>query len=235
VFNQITGASLTRYEFVESVPDKFSETRGISGQFVTTLAFQDRYGREDSNDNLNVFLQITHTEDRISSMRGIQLGGDSIQVISSNSGNPIPLPRSGEIQIPAGQPIAVPQKIRNPFIYDDQFPTTPVPVSNLLDKSIDLVNKVTNQQLKNYVLVQTLPDKFSETRGISGQFVTTLAFQDRYGREDSNDNLNVFLQITHTEDDVTSLRGVQLGGDDIQVIVNGVDQGNIVKTVEIYQ
>jgi hypothetical protein len=83
-------------------------------------------------------------------------------------------------------------------------------------------------------LVQSVPDKYAEQAlGIPRQFVTTLAFQDRYGREESNNNLNVFLQVTHTNDKVASLRGVQLGRDDIQVFINGIDQGNMVKTVEI--
>jgi hypothetical protein len=76
-------------------------------------------------------------------------------------------------------------------------------------------------------------ERAAQVLGISGQSVSTLAFQDRYGRQDSNNNLNVFLQITHTKDEVTSLRGVQLGGDDIQVIINGIDKGIIVKTLEI--
>ncbi len=83
-------------------------------------------------------------------------------------------------------------------------------------------------------MLQTVPDVFAEQElGIQGQFVTTLAFQDRFGRADSNDNLNVFIQISHTDDKVNSLRAIQLGGDDISVIVNGIDRGTITKTTEI--
>lgn len=108
------------------------------------------------------------------------------------------------------------------------------PVYSYLDGGIDVLNQGTGALLSNYEVIETVPDKFAEqVHGISGQFVTTLAFQDRYGREDSNDNLNVFLQVTHTTDKVVSLRGVQLGGDEIQVFVNGADQGTMVKTVEL--
>src|SRR5215213_10155981 len=102
------------------------------------------------------------------------------------------------------------------------------------DLRIGVFNLDTKESLSNYILVETVPDKYAEqVNGIRGQFVSTLALQDRYGREDSNNNLNVFLQVSHTNNEVTSLRGVQLGGDDIQVFVNGVDQGGIVKTAEI--
>jgi hypothetical protein len=183
---------------------------------------------------LNVFLQITHTTDGINSMRGIQLGGDSIIVAPSGSGNTISLPRSAEIQIPPGQPVAVPQKIRDVWNKDFEPAETPTPILNLLNTKIDLLNMDTNEHLTHYILIQTVPDKYAEqVLGIPGQFVSTLAFQDRYGRQDSNNNLNVFLQITHTNDEVTSLRGVQLGGDDIRVFINGVDQSSIIKTAEI--
>jgi Bacterial Ig domain len=110
----------------------------------------------------------------------------------------------------------------------------PVVRQFFLDRRIDVFNQDTMSPLSNYVFVQTVPDKFAEqARGIPGQFVTTLAFQDRYGRQDSNNNLNVFLQISHTNEEVTSLRGVQLGGDDIQLVINGVDQGIMGKTVEV--
>ncbi|NWJ29098.1 hypothetical protein HX848_06940 [Marine Group I thaumarchaeote] len=88
--------------------------------------------------------------------------------------------------------------------------------------------------LSFYKVVQSNPDKYAkENLGIDNQTVTTIAFQDRFGRADSNDDLNVFLQISHTDDVVNSMRGVQLGGDGISVIVNGVDQGKIVQTSEI--
>jgi hypothetical protein len=236
VFNQNTTELLSNYILVQTVPDRFAEQEhGIPGQFVTTIAFQDRYGRQESNNNLNVFLQITHTNDMINSMRGIQLGGDSIMATSSISGNTMSLPRSVEIEVPPSeQPVAVPQKTRDVLNRDLEPPETPIAISDFLDTRIDLLNKATTQHLVHYILVQTVPDRFAEQEhGIPGQFVTTIAFQDRYGRQESNNNLNVFLQITHTNDEVTSLRAVQLGGDDIQIVVDGIDQGTLPRSVEI--
>jgi len=59
-------------------------------------------------------------------------------------------------------------------------------------------------------------------------FITTLALQDRFGRVDSNDNLNVFFQSSHTDDKVNSLWAIQLGSD-----VNCINLGVITKTIEI--
>ena len=131
------------------------------------------------------------------------------------------------------QPVAVQQKTRD--VWNEGEPEeTPNPILDLLNTRIDLLNAVTNEPLTHYILVQSVPDKYAEqVLNIPGQYVTTLAFQDRYGREDSNNNLNVFLQVTHTTNDVTSLRGVQLGGDDVLVFINGVEQSPIVKTEEI--
>jgi len=64
-------------------------------------------------------------------------------------------------------------------------------------------------------------------------FITTLALQDRFGRVDSNDNLNVFFQSSHTDDKVNSLWAIQLCSDDISLIVNGINLGVITKTIEI--
>ena len=102
-----------------------------------------------------------------------------------------------------------------------------------LNNNLVLMNEVTEQELSHYVLLQTVPDAFAERVGIKDQFVTTLAFQDRFGRADSNNNLNVFLQISHTNNQINSMRGIQLGGDGISVIVNDINQGLITMTKEI--
>ncbi len=110
---------------------------------------------------------------------------------------------------------------------------TPPVVRAFLNNNLVLMNEVTEQELSHYVLLQTVPDVFAERVGIKDQFVTTLAFQDRFGRAESNDNLNVFLQISHTNNQINSMRGIQLGGDGISVIVNDINQGLITMTKEI--
>lgn len=235
ITNQNTNSQLANYITMQSVPDKYAQqVLGIQGQFVTTVAYQDRYGRPESNNNLNVFLQLSHTTDKINSMRGVELGGDSIMTNLSGVSGSTSLVNSAEIQIPQGSAGNVPQKIRDTLNAAIEPANTPQPVLDFLNNNIDLVNKVTGDHLTHYILVQTVPDLYAQkVLNIQGQYVSTLAFEDRYGRQDSNGNLNVFLQISHTADQVNSIRGIQLGGDDIEVYVNGVDEGTITKTVEI--
>ncbi len=236
ITNQNTNSQLANYVTMQTVSDKYAQkVLGISGQYVTTLAFEDRYGRAESNNNLNTFLQISHTNDKINSMRGVELGGDSIMTglpgVSSGSTS---LVNSAEITIPQGTAQNIQQKVRDTLNAAIEPKEIPQPVLDFLNNHIDLVNKITNDHLTHYILVQTVPDLYAQkVLGISGQYVTTLAFEDRYGREDSNGNLNVFLQISHTANQVNSIRGIQLGGDDIEAFVNGVDEGAITKTVEI--
>ena len=235
ITNQNTNSQLANYITMQSVPDKYAQqVLGIQGQFVTTVAYQDRYGRPESNNNLNVFLQLSHTTDKINSMRGVELGGDSIMTNLSGVSGSTSLVNSAEIQIPQGSAGNVPQKIRDTLNTAIEPANTSQPVLDFLNNNIDLVNKVTGDHLTHYILVQTVPDLYAQKiLNIQGQYVSTLAFEDRYGRQDSNGNLNVFLQISHTADQVNSIRGIQLGGDDIEVFVNGVDEGTITKTVEI--
>jgi hypothetical protein len=232
--NQDTGASLSNYITLQSTYDNYAEkVLNITGQYVTTISYQDRPNLPDSNSNLNIFLQISHINDTVNSIRGVELGGNSIMVVVNN-GQTTPLPNSAEIKIPSSSPVSVTQKVSDTLNPSAQPIETPKAVLDFLNNNIDIVNKNTGDHLAHYILVQTVPDVYSQKNfGIAGQYITTLAFEDRYGRADSNGNLNVFLQISHTASQVNSLRGIQLGGDDIGVIVNGVDEGKITKTVEI--
>jgi len=234
ITNDNTGLQLTNYQTLQSKPDKYAEIiLGIEGQTITTVALQDRFGLPESNNNANVFLQISHTGSEINSMRGVELGGDKVMIISGD-GNKVELPKSAEIAIPDANATTVTKKISNKLHDNAKLIDTPPAVLNFLNINIEFINEMTGQSLTHYVVLQTVPDKFAqEELGISGQKVTTLAFYDRYGLPESNEDLNVFLQISHTDEQVNSLRGVELGGDDISVIVNGIDQGIITKTKEV--
>lgn len=234
ITNDDTGERLANYQTMQSSSDKYAElVLGIKGQTTTTIALQDRFGREDSNNNANVFLQISHTGTKINSMRGVELGGDNIRVIAGD-GSKVELPKSAEIGISPSEPEKVSEKTSIKVNEKSKIESTPSVVRDFLDKNIELTNQNTGEILTNYVMIQTVQDKFAEKElGIKGQFVTTIAFPDRYGRADSNNDLNVFLQISHTDGIVNSLRGIQLGGDEIGVSVNGVDQGIITQTSEV--
>jgi len=234
VSNQNIDTALTNYQTIQTGPDKYAElVLGMPGQSVTTIAYQDRFGRAESNNNANVILQLSHTGDKVNSMRGVQLGGDSIEVVVGD-GRTVTLSTSAEIAIPTIEPVDVSTKMSEKIHPQAKLTSTPPAVLDFLNNNIEIINDITEEGLTHYVMLQTVPDVFAEQElGIQGQFVTTFAFQDRFGRADSNDNLNVFIQISHTDDKVNSLRAIQLGGDDISVIVNGIDQGTITKTTEI--
>jgi len=97
ITNENTGLQLTNYQTLQSGPDKYAEIiLGIEGQTITTIAMQDRFGLPESNNNANVFLQISHTGSEINSMRGVELGSDKIMIISGD-GVYVELPKSAEI------------------------------------------------------------------------------------------------------------------------------------------
>ena len=168
----------------------------------------------------------------ISIARGVELGGDTISVVVD--GQSVTLPKSAEIEIPSTEPAPGTQKTSEKLNDSARLVETPPVVLSFLNKNLVVMNEVTEQELSHYVLLQTVPDVFAERElGIKDQFVTTIAFQDRFGRADSNDNLNVFLQLSHTNDKVNSMRGIQLGGDSIVVVVNDINQGLITMTTEV--
>ncbi|NHI04028.1 hypothetical protein DYY67_1403 [Candidatus Nitrosotalea sp. TS] len=234
VTNNSTNSHLSNYVTLQNVPDKYAVIHySVTGQNVTTVAFEDRYGRPESNNNLNAFLQISHKKDTISSMRGIELGGDQILVGLASMGHNTTLANSAEINIPSGN-ARVMQKFRVPLNASADVEQVPEPVRNFLNGSLDLENLKTGNYLTHYYFLQTVPDNYARLcKGIMNQNVTTIAFEDEYGLNSSNGNLNVFLQISHDSTKVNSLTAVQLGGDNIEAFVNGVDEGSITKSIEI--
>ena len=111
----------------------------------------------------------------------------------------------------------------------------PQVVKTFLDTKIQIVNKSTNDTLTRYKIINSIPDLYAEREhGITNQFLTTIGYEDRFGRPESDgDFIDVILEISHTPDTVNSARGVQLGGDDIEVFVNGTTSGLLTKTKEI--
>lgn len=111
----------------------------------------------------------------------------------------------------------------------------PQVVKTFLDTKIQVVNKTTNDTLTQYKIINSIPDLFAEREhGITNQFITTIGYEDRFGRPESDgDYIDIILEISHTADVVNSARGVQLGGDDIEVFVNGATTGLLTKTKEI--
>lgn len=196
--NKNTTRRLVDYIVLQTTRDDYAEkVLGIKDQFLTTLAFSDRFGLPSGNNNPNIFLQISHTEDRINSMRGIKTSNDIILA------NQALLPGSENLQLPKEIGTASSRKTLNPTLLK---PEIPKPVEDLLN-NIDLINTSTNTKLTHYVLVQSVQDVYGDALGPDRRYVTTVAFQDRLGRDDSNGNLNTFLQVIHTSDDIISLTG----------------------------
>lgn len=118
-------------------------------------------------------------------------------------------------------------------VLDDNL-TIPIPVREFLSTVLRVSNQTTGDTLTRYKIIGSLPDKFAANRGIPDQILTTIGYEDRIGRvESDNDFVDVILEISHTQSTINSARGVQLGGDDIEVFVNGNSIGNLAKTQEI--
>ncbi|KAF6245118.1 tyrosinase family protein [Nitrosopumilus sp. b2] len=118
-------------------------------------------------------------------------------------------------------------------VLDNHF-TIPSIVKQFLENQIEIRNQTTGDLLTRYKIIGSIPDKFASSMGINDQILTTIGYEDRLGRSESdNDFVDVILEISHTVNQVNSLRGVQLGGDDIQISVNGTNSGNLAKTQDI--
>ena len=118
-------------------------------------------------------------------------------------------------------------------VLDDNL-TIPIPVRQLLTNTLQVKNQTTGEILSRYKIIGSVPDKFAVSRGILDQILTTIGYEDRVGMvESDNDFVDVILEISHTDSQVNSARGVQLGGDDIEVFVNGTSAGILAKTQEI--
>jgi len=118
-------------------------------------------------------------------------------------------------------------------VLDDNL-TIPVPIRQILSNVLQVRNQTTGGVLTRYKMIGSVPDKFAASRGIPNQILTTVGYEDRLGRSESdNDFVDVILEISHTDSQVNSVRGVQLGGDDIEIFVNGASTGTLVKTQEI--
>lgn len=197
----------------------------------TTISYSDRFGREDNNDDMNVFIRIVNIDEE-NYLSAAELGSDSIVI------NNTILQHSKELSIPSqSSSIAnIPQKVRDSLDASAGFADieVPKPVTNFLNNNLDLVNTFTNEHLTHYVLLHSVSDEFGKkVLGIQDQFVTTIAFDDRYGKSISSHNLNVVIQFSHTKDRVNSLRAIQLGHDQIKAFVNGQDKGIITQAVLI--
>ena len=232
VYNNKTGSSLSHYVMVPAIDEKSQNALPSSEQQILTAAYQDRYGRNESNDNLNIFLKMTYAGNTVKSIQGIELGSDSIIIVIQN--RTTALPNSVEIKIPQNTAQGTQQKMAitfNPLLGSLD---TPKPVLDFLNSNIDLVNSATGEHVTHYVVLQDTRDVYAQNvLGINNQNVTTIAFDDRYGRNDSNNDLNVFLQISHTGDKVNSIRGITLD-DEIKVFVNGVDEKTLTKSIELW-
>ena len=105
---------------------------------------------------------------------------------------------------------------------------------DFLTNRVKIKNISTGDILTNYKMIGTIPDKFAQQQGIMNQFLTTIGYEDRYGRPESDgDFIDVLLEVSHTSTKVNSARGIQLGGDDIEVFVDNNSTGMIPKTKEI--
>lgn len=112
--------------------------------------------------------------------------------------------------------------------------TIPQIVTDFLANRIKIKNILTGDILTNYKMIGSIPDKFAQQQGIMNQVLTTIGYEDRYGRPESDgDFIDVLLEISHTSTKVNSARGVQLGGDDIEVFIDSNSTGLIPKTKEI--
>lgn len=226
VRNRTTGESLTHFLII---PQTYNKLQGSTTK--NTIVYSDRYGRPDDNGDWNVFLRTTLDNGK-NSTRGIELGSDSIIVEQTG------LPNSKEIAIPSASSnpsASMPQKVRDkPSIPGSETLELQKQVSDFLDNNIDLLNMNTNDHLVHYVVVHSSVDKYAaNVLGIQDQFVTTIALDDRYGKSNDDGNLSTFIQISHTKDKVNSLRAMQLGDDEVKVLINGQDQGTIPKSSEI--
>jgi len=118
-------------------------------------------------------------------------------------------------------------------VLDDNL-TIPQIVKQFLSSRIRVTNQTTNNNLNRYKIIGSVPDKFAAMSGITDQILTTVGFEDRVNRPESDyDFVDVILEISHTRTQINSARGVQLGGDNIEIFVDGNSTGNLVKTQEI--
>lgn len=77
-------------------------------------------------------------------------------------------------------------------------------------------------------------DEFVASRDIADQILTTVGYENRVGRiESDNDFVDAILKISHISNQVNSVRGVQLGNDNIEIFVNDTSIDTLVKTQEI--
>ncbi|KFM22205.1 Ig-like domain-containing protein [Marine Group I thaumarchaeote SCGC AAA799-B03] len=234
ITNENTGMELTKFQTLQNNADKYAElVLGIEGQTTTTIVLMDRPGLEESNNNANLFLQISSIDSQVNSMRAGLLGGDTIEIIGG-TGDATVVPVSVELEIPSADPVTVSQKSSMKVNANADKIPLPSVVEDFLNTNLELVNETTGDTLTRYAVLSSVPDVFAEKElGISDQEILTLAFTDRFGRADSNGDLNVFMQISFTDEQVNSARYLQIGGDVITAEVNGVKQVSATQTVEI--
>ena len=233
LYNNITGAPVTHYVVLQSTG--LVETGvPVKGKYLTTVAYQDRFNRAESNNNYNIILQVIHTNNTILSIQGAELGGDTVSLSASNSSS-IALPISAEIKIPSnGQSAPALLKTRA-FINKNSEPAeVPSSISSFLS-GLEIMGNSTFDISSTYALLQVTPDYFAkDVLGINNQYVATLAFgSGSRGTPTDNaagiagPNWNVFLQISFTNETVNSLRGIEFGPKDLQVLINGTSAGTL--------
>ena len=201
--DQASAHVISDYIVLSSTPDVFAQKiHNISDQVSTTVGYV-------SDGVVVTILEIRSTDDMITSMTAINTGHYNTIKLSLDNENTILLESDEPLEF---MPFNTNTIVIRSGIGLESFITTPQIIQDTLSHTF-IRNLNTNSNLIHYGVIST-----SENSGV---FKTLVGFPDRFNMQESNNEVNVILLLTHTKSGIQSIQVNQIGGDDISISILG--------------
>ena len=206
------GINAIQYDYLtlQTVPDNYAKVyHNIDDQYTTAVSLIN-----SQTGNMEIVLQVSHTDDKVNSARIVYLGSEVTIKVSAGA---------DEILVDSASMIhdvTVPDGISSDTLYTTMNLKSQIaPNDENSFKSVmshmSITNENTAEQLKYYTILQQQP----KTDSIKSYSVS--AMPDRYGDVDgANSDLNLILVLYEGDDDSTVSARIAHMGDDTMTVLS---------------
>ena len=206
------GINAIQYDYLtlQTVPDNYAKVyHNIDDQYTTAVSLIN-----SQTGNMEIVLQVSHTDDKVNSARIVYLGSEVTIKVSAGA---------DEILVDSASMIhdvTVPDGVSSDTLYTTMNLKSQIaPNDENSFKSVmshmSITNENTAEQLKYYTILQQQP----KTDSIKSYSVS--AMPDRYGDVDgANSDLNLILVLYEGDDDSTVSARIAHMGDDTMTVLS---------------
>ena len=206
------GINAIQYDYLtlQTVPDNYAKVyHNIDDQYTTAVSLIN-----SQTGNMEIVLQVSHTDDKVNSARIVYLGNEVTIKVSAGA---------DEILVDSASMIhdvTVPDGISSDTLYTTMNLKSQIAPNDensfkRVMSHMSITNENTAEQLKYYTILQQQP----KTDSIKSYSVS--AMPDRYGDVDgANSDLNLILVLYEGDDDSTVSARIAHMGDDTMIVLS---------------